>query len=82
MAQQVSSWNHRLVRDEDGRIGLCEVFYNGDVPTFYAAPQPLTGETVGELRVEYDQWASAFHHPVLDAKDFASKEKAPAPEKL
>ena len=55
------TWDHRVVRDEEGELVLAEVYYNDGEPYGYSQLPPLTGADIVE-----ETAYRLFCMPVLD----------------
>ena len=68
------SWNyrvvHRIINDED-IFAIHEAYYDGNEPTSITEesvhPQ---GKTLDELKRDFENYAKALQHPVLEYADF------------
>lgn len=69
------TWNYRIIKttfDTEDRYAIHEVYYDTDGnPALHtvepAAPQ---GDTLDELRADFDNYRKAFDAPVLTGHDF------------
>lgn len=61
------SWNYRIVRDLDGSVGLCEVYYADGVPGSWSEPEVLVGTTPKDIKDDMVLMMKAFDLPVLRA---------------
>lgn len=74
-------WSHRIVKKTTSRgvfYGIHEVFFDKDGKPEGCTVDPVApfGDTIGELRRDYERQAMAFHHEPLDFhKDFPEKPK-------
>lgn len=65
------SWNYRLIRYEDGSLGIHEVFYRdqGDPWTCTRDAIGIVGEDMEEIRLEIARFLIATNKPILDWDD-------------
>lgn len=65
------SWNHRLIRYEDGSLGIHEVFYGdqGDPWTCTRDAIGVTGYDMEAIRLEIARFLIATNKPILDWDD-------------
>lgn len=66
--EEISSWNYRLMRGEDGLLTIGEVYYNSDaepVGWMLEAPTP-EAETVEEIIMSLKLMLDAAQKPVFD----------------
>ena len=70
------TWNYRVVRDTDGAFSIREAYYDneGRVEAITEEGIGPYGDTVEELRADYERMREAFEKPVLDAADFMEKD--------
>jgi len=63
----MSSWNYRVVRDQDG-LRIFDVYYDDDgLPiSTNAAPTYVYGETLDALNAQLQLMLEALKRPVLD----------------
>lgn len=67
------TWNHRVIRDEDGTLLFGEVCYNEDgTPFGYNAPF-MCGDDIEELRWLLNRLNSALDHPLIEERDFTHR---------
>lgn len=61
------SWNYRIIRSaHDGSVGIHEVYYDDGIPTGWSEnPSSPYGETLNELKKEFEMMARALSMPVL-----------------
>ena len=69
-------WNHRLVKQEDGSVKVCEVFYDDeDRPWGFGDAEAIWTEDDDEVRpedgIEYQlqQMLDAINKPILSRED-------------
>ncbi|BAZ10377.1 hypothetical protein NIES4071_21920 [Calothrix sp. NIES-4071] len=65
------SWTYRVVRDNQGRYSIREVFYNRDkkIINYSKAPVAVVGASVQELMQLVQWFREAFDLPVLSLED-------------
>ena len=65
------SWNYRIMKYEDGSLGIHEVFYDeeGDVQGWTENAVSVYGEDIHELESSYDLMMQAFSKPILEYND-------------
>jgi hypothetical protein len=63
---QITSWDYRLFRGEDGYITIGEVYYNGETPVAWSEDGVCPGgETVEEMVSELKKMLDAVQKPVF-----------------
>ena len=70
------TWDHRIIKYEDGTIGIHEVYYDEDGKIIlYSDARPVIGDDMDDLRVGFDYMERAFHAPILDIGDLPTTEE-------
>jgi len=69
------SWNYRIIRKENNGehiYAIHEVYYkkNGKLHLVSVAPDYPHGETVDELKEDFEHYRQALDKPVLNYEDF------------
>ena len=78
-------WNHRLVRLENGNVGIYEVYYTRDTQRpFMRTEEPIgvIGDNREDAMDYYIMLGEAFRQPVLDYTVFQTKEAEEAQHSL
>ena len=67
----MGGWNYRLVRLEDGWVGLYEVYYDGNDRPHMRTDDPTTlgGENEAEAQADLLYAIAALGKPILEDKD-------------
>lgn len=77
------TWNHRIIRHDDGRLAIHEVYYDQ-----YGAPDMVTedpvpcvgypedGDALGDLRRTIARFLLATGKPILDMRQFEAAEES------
>lgn len=67
----MSYWNYRLFNNKDGHFGIVECYYDEhDKPRFRTDSVQPFGETLDELKQDFEWMSKAFDKPVLTDSDF------------
>ena len=72
----MSHWNHRLVREQDGSLRICEVFYgDGEKPDGYSPAEVYHhrdwgGDEMESVREQVEWFLNALSKPILNEEDF------------
>ena len=69
------TWNHRVLRYEDGTLGIHEVFYEDGEPTMCTMEAVgAQGDTLEELLEELHRMSGCVTLPILDYEDIGCRE--------
>jgi hypothetical protein len=80
------TWNYRVIKGKDRKLkglpqsyfyGIFEVYYGEDRVPHSCTTEPiaLVGETLEELKKDYEMVSEAFKQPVLEMEYFKKLEK-------
>ena len=65
------TWNHRVLRYEDGTLGIHEVYYDAGEPwSCTESPAAAEGDSAEELIETLTRMVACIAEPVLNYEDF------------
>ena len=65
------TWNHRVLLEDDGTLGIHEVYYGDDGEPFACTEEPfVVGDTKEELIEELTRMVACIAKPILEYEDF------------
>jgi len=74
----MSHWNYRLFNHKDGYFAIVECYYDEqNKPRFYTESVRPYGETLEELKKDFEWMQKALSKPVLTENDFPEQNEDP-----